>query len=363
MSFEFTQARLNFFTFAFCALAPISLVGSGLVMTTIGRARRQGTRMTPYHRLMFGMSVFDAIFSAALAFGPLPIPSGQTPSRGAHGTQASCTAQGFFIVLGYGSICYSMMLSFFYVLVITFNVRDAVIARRFEPFMHAVPISYYIAGAVTGAALDLLNPRVVHCGIGAYPYECTDSADSRCTRGSYEAERVYRLTFSTVPFLTYMFLIWVCLLVVIATVFRKHLKRQRFAFQYRSGSSGFAPPLREGGLTASERRLRQVTVQSLLYASWFSAFVLFGVLDNLLFLMKREYKSGVASLSLLSIGAIVVPSLGTMNFFIFIRPAYVGFRRQFPEKGKTNFCIVLENARLKVPLGTHLSSISLLQPP
>jgi hypothetical protein len=79
------------------------------------------------------MSVFDAFGSLAWIVSTAPEPKYEpdiqdtavpTGIYGAVGTQASCTAQGFFFQLGYTGIFYNMVLTIYYVLVIKYGMRE-----------------------------------------------------------------------------------------------------------------------------------------------------------------------------------------------------------------------------------------------
>ena len=94
---------------AVLALLPVvsgslSTMGSLYIMTSIWSGTRSSTLQVK-DQFLLGMSLFDLISSVASAFSSLAIPefleSGEpTGIYGAKGNEATCTAQGFFIVLG-----------------------------------------------------------------------------------------------------------------------------------------------------------------------------------------------------------------------------------------------------------------------
>ena len=312
------ETRLNYFFFVGCAVAPLSILGSSLILTTIYRTRK-GSKLTTYHRLLMGISIFDLFFSVALMFGPLPMPKG-LGIPGAHGNTRSCTAQGFFIHLGSASICYCQMLMAYYVLVIRYNMSDSCIARRFEPFMHCVPILFYSFTAVLGLFLEVFNPNGSVCLIGPYPPFCEDNPFVECTRGEKfgSAYLVYSLTY---PFLGWTFLICVWLLVVIFTVAQKIRQSRRFVFQ-------------DNGASPGERQMRQAIVQCLLYAFWFITFSILTSLNLLFDEAGREYKSVDAQFWLIAFAVFFFPLGGLVNFLIFIRPFYLAIRKEVPSDGR-----------------------------
>ena len=117
--------------------AILSLLGSAYIIWD--SVRDKVKRRSVYHQLMFAISVFDVFGSIAWGFTTLPIPKidefGE-PSTiyGARGTEATCTAQGFFIQLGYTSIFYNMSLSFYYVMVIRYDMREHQI-KKYQWFL------------------------------------------------------------------------------------------------------------------------------------------------------------------------------------------------------------------------------------
>jgi hypothetical protein len=106
--------------------ASLSLFGSSMIIYDILRDRSKLGSV--FHNLMVAMSVFDIVGSIAWAFSTLPIPEYEygepTGIYGAKGNEATCTAQGFFIQLGYTSIFYNMSLSFYFMLVVRYGMKE-----------------------------------------------------------------------------------------------------------------------------------------------------------------------------------------------------------------------------------------------
>jgi hypothetical protein len=84
-------------------LIQLALQGSLYILWDIFSQRKKKLDKT-YPQLMVAMSIFDLSNSFALLLSTLPIPQydeygDPTGIYGARGTQATCTAQGFFIQL------------------------------------------------------------------------------------------------------------------------------------------------------------------------------------------------------------------------------------------------------------------------
>merc|ERR1719254_165303 len=88
------------------------------------------------------MSFFDVFNSVAFILSTLPLPSSfseydinedtyDMPSGiyGAMGNEETCTAQGFFVQLGFTSALYNMVLTFYYLFVIKFGMTESQIQR------------------------------------------------------------------------------------------------------------------------------------------------------------------------------------------------------------------------------------------
>eukprot|EP00957_Ditylum_brightwellii_P016976 1280003-Ditylum_brightwellii.AAC.1 len=77
----------------------LSMLGSFLVVSDIGRKVRHGKATDPYQRIMVGLSVYDIMFSLVWFLGSWLTPK-DTGWLWAVGNTASCSAQGFFVMYG-----------------------------------------------------------------------------------------------------------------------------------------------------------------------------------------------------------------------------------------------------------------------
>jgi hypothetical protein len=84
------------------------------------------------------MSIFDIIGSTGFAFTSAPIPA-EYYYEGAHGNDATCTAQGFFIQVGTVAAYFNVSLSFHYFLVITKGMNEALL-KPCRPWFFIFPI-------------------------------------------------------------------------------------------------------------------------------------------------------------------------------------------------------------------------------
>ena len=96
-------------------------------------------------RLLSGMSIFDILSSSAFFCASWPTPQTVVSKRydlEAFGSVNICQAQGFFLTLLIGSLCYSLSLTVYYVLVVKYGKSEEWLKEKVEPWMHAFSIGY-----------------------------------------------------------------------------------------------------------------------------------------------------------------------------------------------------------------------------
>ena len=124
-------------------------------------------KFTAYHRLMMGMSFCDLCASVAWMLSTWLVPSDSKLPDGsdtfaAHGSDASCRAQAFFIQLGIGDPLYNLCLSIYYYLLIVKNSKPSVMVER---CLHIVCLGYALCTAISGLALNLYGYTIFWCWI------------------------------------------------------------------------------------------------------------------------------------------------------------------------------------------------------
>eukprot|EP00980_Cylindrotheca_fusiformis_P031735 scaffold26888_cov137-Cylindrotheca_fusiformis.AAC.1 len=120
----------------------LSAIGSSSILWDVfvaSKRRNRNRRLTMLQQLVCGLSFFDTFSSIGNMFSTLPIPeylyyeSASMPRPygvyGAKGNTATCTAQGFFLQLGYTSAFYNLVLTVYYVLVIKKGMRETQLQR------------------------------------------------------------------------------------------------------------------------------------------------------------------------------------------------------------------------------------------
>jgi len=349
------------------AVAPLSIVGSLLVLCSIVRLPKKKRWNRVYNRLMTLISTFDLMLSGAYTVGPLAIPSELTLLNPlARGTTQGCTAQGFFKQLGLISLAYSAGLVLYFVLAIRFGVKEDRIAKYYEPWMHLIILVLFGGIAIAGLGMQIYNPVVTGCFIAAYPPFCdVQGGTDSCTRGKYAEQ--YLLYASTIPAFVLLFILLLGLLIIVITVIgRRRASRRRFEkhvahWQNESASQaigsedvsssevgrGSRLPRRRSrsastkssntNINLASTLERQVVTQSLLYALNFVNSIIWATTASILRLVD-DHNAGETNL--LSnfwtyiMAVTFLPLVGFFNFFIFIRTRYQAIRMVAMDKSR-----------------------------
>ena len=150
-------------------MGSLSAIASISIITHILRSHHGLS--TTYHRLVFGLSVADVIYS----FFSFLLNNIMLPKEidylipGAIGSQATCNAQGFLTTFGLQlSLCYNNSICFYYLAIVTFNKKDDFIRKKLEPCLHGITIlipliANMIAAFSGGHCLYGRNGDVPHC--------------------------------------------------------------------------------------------------------------------------------------------------------------------------------------------------------
>jgi hypothetical protein len=160
---------------------------SSFTVSGVGRSPRSD-RMSTYHRMMLSISLLDVLHSLSSALSTVLVP----PSTGAvfaHGTIATCAAQGFFQQLTPTIVIYMALMNTYFMLKIRYNISDHVFQTKYEPIFHAIPIAFFFITGTTGLSLKVFNAILIPelgCWLGSYPIGCIFT--NTCTRGYKIAE-------------------------------------------------------------------------------------------------------------------------------------------------------------------------------
>jgi len=194
---------------------PISIASSFIIIFMVLRSRVKLSHI--YHRLMFGISVTDVIFSSGLSFSSLPAPIGTPDTWKALGNRSTCNAQGFLIM--FGSVAgptYFLSLQIYYLCKIKYQTSSENI-RKVEPYLHGAPILLGLTAAIVPLVTDSMNPGTRgYCWVQDFPLHCTADQNVECIRGM--TMQIQMLIIFVVPVLSVSILNGIIMWMIYASV-------------------------------------------------------------------------------------------------------------------------------------------------
>ncbi|GFH56208.1 hypothetical protein CTEN210_12684 [Chaetoceros tenuissimus] len=168
--------------------ATVSAISSMLILYIILGSNAKLS--SPYHQIMFFMSVWDVMSSIAIALSTVPMPKDVVyPFRGASfGNRNTCRAQGFFILAGRAmTILSNVVLNLYYLATIRYGMKAETVKTRLIPISLGFTTLLGLVFSVLPLSLDMINPRIYepYCIAGppAYPYDCTWNEKRECIAG------------------------------------------------------------------------------------------------------------------------------------------------------------------------------------
>lgn len=153
---------------------------------------------TVYHRILFGMSLFDIIQSLAMALATLPMPSDMIYDQFeglVAGTKTTCDIQGFLVIFGsVGSFILNAVLCIYYLLSICFQWKDERFRRYLESPLYAFALVSSLLFSCSATRHGQVNPSPVQlpfCIHSRYPWWCNDEVPICANeRGSNKSTRL-----------------------------------------------------------------------------------------------------------------------------------------------------------------------------
>mmetsp|Transcript_3180 Transcript_3180/g.4710 ORF Transcript_3180/g.4710 Transcript_3180/m.4710 type:complete len:469 (+) Transcript_3180:1046-2452(+) len=260
-------------------------------------------------RLVFFMSCLDFLNSISHAVDVSAIPRGSYGIVGAIGNEATCTAQGFFIQLGFGVPLYNIMICCYALLIVRFKMSDHFIATRIEPCMHLIALGYAFVTASIGAYLQLYNSNGSFCWIDAYPIFCDHLDGVKCLRGgnAYMCQWLFAGIILILSFL----------LIIITTT---------YLFCFIRGKTR-AMQKRYGRISVNNNQYIEVGKQSFLYVLAFVVTFSWPLAAAII----RHLDRGVP-MWLNALQSFFFPLQGFWNVIIFLRPTFTRISRQYRER-------------------------------
>jgi len=125
----------------------LSLIGSCTIAFKILRDLALKRYMTPYDRIILGLSTCDILSSISFIIQPFLLPS-ETGLAWAFGSTATCEAAGALSLSLPWAIWYNCILSYYFLLTVISQLRLKNYVRTFEPWMHLSGLYFPIAAII-----------------------------------------------------------------------------------------------------------------------------------------------------------------------------------------------------------------------
>jgi hypothetical protein len=191
---SYTDAQFKIIVVAPMVTGSISFIASLTIIIMIFRSTVKLS--TIYRRIILGTSVFDLLQSLSQVLSTIAMEKGAVWS--AIGNHASCQFKGFLVIVGScGAVLYSLSLTLYFLLVIKYEMSEALVKQRFEPYFHAVPILFSLAIGIITYATHNINPSGPTCWIDSRPPNCRDDPDVDCE--SFGNPNLFKLASFGVP--------------------------------------------------------------------------------------------------------------------------------------------------------------------
>ena len=289
----------------------VSLLASLTIIFIIWRDRQKKLKVV-YHRILFAMSIVDAVASSNFAWSFLAVPRGMF--WGAQGNTASCEASGFLHTLFVSQGLYSCGLAVYYLMIVRYGKSQEFVSRFIEPYVHTLSLCIPMGVTLWALLSEVMNPLLFlggWCFMAPYPHWCskdgTDTGTVACSRGSMAKviSNVMLIVVMVPPIIG----------IVSAMIMIMCHVRGRLAavVRYRT-----RPRLND---TA-----RQTVFQSLLYiGASLIPFILLTVHEVLTY-VKNDQQITRFVVSLLV--KLIVPLQGLFNLIIYVRPRYIALRQR-----------------------------------
>ena len=175
-----TQVKTVFTSFAGITTARVSgfvsFVSSCLIIFLVLRSDRKLS--TPYHRIMFGMSVTNAMGSLSTFSSTWLMPKEMIYEQfegAVLGNAATCTAQGFSFFVGANcAFGFNAALCIYYVCIIRYNYTEKMFGNCIERLLYAMVTITALVPSFAMVYTDSFVPLPfdLTCVPGTYPYWC-----------------------------------------------------------------------------------------------------------------------------------------------------------------------------------------------
>ena len=137
-----------------------------------------------------GLSVHTVLWSIYHLWGAAALPADTPGVYGAHGTNTSCTIQGFLLQISTTLLYYYVLLSCYSWVVIVQGNFDPARYEWIEKYIHFGVHVFPVASAVVLLRMEAFNAHGQICWIASVPAGCGTPSGTECAHGPQHPERV-----------------------------------------------------------------------------------------------------------------------------------------------------------------------------
>ncbi len=316
---------------------------------------------SPYHRIIFGLSIADMFQSLAMITGPfMAVEAANTPAKWAIGNVVSCRINGLWFLIGLiSSNLYTCFLCYFCFCKVARQTTDASFRKHIEWKIHSIILFITVAMSVAALVAKAIHTNGMGnmCGIAAFPPafrgdpEIYGACDKKLEKSQFILVAIATLALVPVCFVIIITLMTnICCYVKRTTTISGNVKpannlrssNERIASNRTSaammgtnevsedtkgseenGTNDFAD-LERMAVEAECRK--QFMIQASLYViAYMATNILFA--SMILMVVARGCYDEIFS----TIASFVFPLGGLYNILVYTRPKVIGLRRLHPK--------------------------------
>jgi hypothetical protein len=295
-----------------------------------------------HNKIILPMSISNIVQSIAMALSTLSIPAtaaattattiDDTERNMTANNRATCTAQGFFIQLGYIGPTYNAILCLYFLFIIKFNIRDKDIQQKYikyEPFMHTCAILPPLIVAILTVSMNLFNEETV-CWMAQQNDYDDNYDDASINKGKASTGLLLPflngsiLAIILIDFLT----VTICMFQVVKSVHEREVKMDTYRFRRPSENPQTSMSTIRNNFNKASKDTLDTKVQAFIYVMGFFLTNVFTAVSLVMTLII----DAPPPFALLLLQGMFQPSYGIYSFLAYIRPKYMLISADYPEK-------------------------------
>ena len=364
--------------------ASVSFVASSIVAIMVARSRKRTNSSaaggrgdnssrnyattfvlahSPYHRIIFGISVSDILQSFAILSGPFLSPTYAPQALWGAGNDITCNMNGVFFVVGFISTSmYTFFLCYFCLCKVITNMTDDAFSQKIEWKMHTFIIAFNVIVCVAGLITNTFNTFNGHwCTFSVSPTGCIENPEIYGECDETISRNATFLAFATRFVTTLLCLagIIVCMVKICwhVTITTNTTRTTRLG-HLRGHHHDVTQQTHRDEHNANAADLlvrhyrRQFFIQASLYVLAYAATYSFTWIGVMVVLATKQELDSV----FLLVASIFYPLGGLFNILVYTRPKVLSHRRNNPEDSWFRAFILVVRAGGVVPAAVDVEN-------